>query len=487
MHADHGSRHAASHGHSHPAPPAGGSGLIQLSPSLYWYRDTCNVYLLVGRRARAPDRLRLGRDPRPPRRGWGPRGRVGAAHPPPPRPVPGRLPAGGARHPDRGARARGRAVRRDRRLLAAQAHLRQLRRLQHRLHPAAPGAGRPHAPRLRALRVARLRHPGPADAGPHQGLGDLRWPRSTARRSAFCGDLIAEPGHVHTHPRPPVAVRAARRGRARRSTPSPCWPGQALQRLCPSHGHPIGRRRRGARPLAAEAARALRAPGRDAARTASGRSGRTRSTSPRRQRPAPSLGQPALGGQLLRAAGRRRAGAPARLRLPELGPHGGGPPLRRALARRAEGRRRPHARSTSSFRATTTTTTWRGCRGSSRPQGTQAWIFENFAEIVANPTGYNIPCLLPTPIRRRPRAHRRRPRLAGIGFDVRRLPHARAHLVGAGTVRRDRRHPRRVHRGQPAARAPSARSGRPRPSTATRCSRTRSRSASGGSWSSSRS
>jgi glyoxylase-like metal-dependent hydrolase (beta-lactamase superfamily II) len=32
-------------------------------------------------------------------------------------------------------------------------------------------------------------------------------------------------------------------------------------------------------------------------------------------------------------------------------------------------------------------------------QGTQAWIFENFAEIVANPSGFNIPCLWPRPIR----------------------------------------------------------------------------------------
>jgi glyoxylase-like metal-dependent hydrolase (beta-lactamase superfamily II) len=32
-------------------------------------------------------------------------------------------------------------------------------------------------------------------------------------------------------------------------------------------------------------------------------------------------------------------------------------------------------------------------------QGTQAWIFENFAEIVANPSGYNLPCLWPRPIR----------------------------------------------------------------------------------------
>ena len=46
MRAHHDARHAAGPGHSHATLPAGG-GLVQLSPSLYWYRDTCNVYLLV--------------------------------------------------------------------------------------------------------------------------------------------------------------------------------------------------------------------------------------------------------------------------------------------------------------------------------------------------------------------------------------------------------------------------------------------------------
>lgn len=31
--------------------------------------------------------------------------------------------------------------------------------------------------------------------------------------------------------------------------------------------------------------------------------------------------------------------------------------------------------------------------------GVEAWIFENFVDILENPAGYNIPCLLPTPIR----------------------------------------------------------------------------------------
>jgi glyoxylase-like metal-dependent hydrolase (beta-lactamase superfamily II) len=32
-------------------------------------------------------------------------------------------------------------------------------------------------------------------------------------------------------------------------------------------------------------------------------------------------------------------------------------------------------------------------------QGAQAWVFENFVDILENPAGYNVPCLLPTPIR----------------------------------------------------------------------------------------
>lgn len=34
-----------------------------------------------------------------------------------------------------------------------------------------------------------------------------------------------------------------------------------------------------------------------------------------------------------------------------------------------------------------------------RTRGTQAWIFEAFSEIVANPSGFNVPCLLEEPIR----------------------------------------------------------------------------------------
>jgi hypothetical protein len=30
-----------------PGRPSPGGGLVRLSPGLYWYRDTCNVYLLV--------------------------------------------------------------------------------------------------------------------------------------------------------------------------------------------------------------------------------------------------------------------------------------------------------------------------------------------------------------------------------------------------------------------------------------------------------
>ena len=48
MHAhDDAGRARGGHGHSHPHLSAAAGALVRLSPSLYWYRDTCNVYLLV--------------------------------------------------------------------------------------------------------------------------------------------------------------------------------------------------------------------------------------------------------------------------------------------------------------------------------------------------------------------------------------------------------------------------------------------------------
>src|SRR5262245_60215953 len=37
--------HEPGHGHHHHAGPGG--GLVRLSPSLYWFQDTCNVYLIT--------------------------------------------------------------------------------------------------------------------------------------------------------------------------------------------------------------------------------------------------------------------------------------------------------------------------------------------------------------------------------------------------------------------------------------------------------
>ena len=48
MHAHDDTRHAhGGHGHSHSHGSAHDGALVRLSANLYWYRDTCNVYLLV--------------------------------------------------------------------------------------------------------------------------------------------------------------------------------------------------------------------------------------------------------------------------------------------------------------------------------------------------------------------------------------------------------------------------------------------------------
>src|SRR5262249_19457388 len=39
--------HAHGPSHVHASSPTHGSPLVRLSPSLYWYRATCNVYLLT--------------------------------------------------------------------------------------------------------------------------------------------------------------------------------------------------------------------------------------------------------------------------------------------------------------------------------------------------------------------------------------------------------------------------------------------------------
>ena len=143
---------------------------------------------------------------------------------------------------------------------------------------------------------------------------------------------------------------------------------------------------------------------------------------------------------------RRRPGTAPRLRLPLLGPFRRRSPLRRALPGRAKAVAGLE-RSTPSSRATTTTTTSRACPGSSRRRAPSLDLRE-LRRVVANPAGYNIPCLLPTPIR--VDALPDGEPFAGTG-DVRRLPHARAHLVGARPLWRDRRHPRCLHRRQPAA------------------------------------
>ncbi len=169
-----------------------------------------------GRRPRAAHRCRVGGDPRSSRRDRGPRDRVGPAHPPPPRPVPGRRPPDRGRDEDRRPGSRGRVVRIGRGVLAAARPVRRLRRIEPVEHPGALDPGRPAAGRLRNVRVARPRLPGPADARPYPRLGHVpRRDRRPRQRVQWRRDRRARAGRCH--PRPAVAVRDA--GCHRRGAP----------------------------------------------------------------------------------------------------------------------------------------------------------------------------------------------------------------------------------------------------------------------------
>ena len=204
--------------HSHPHSPGPANDdhadrLRQLSPNLYWYRDTCNVYLLKdGERGLLIDFGSGGvldhLD------GAGVKAIDGCCTP--------TTTATSARAthcwsrpgspiavPDREAAlfAEADAFWRLRRQISTTT---TLRASATRLPGPVPVAG---ASRLRDVRLARLPDPGPAHAGPHQGsvsyLAEI-----DGAGLAFCGDLIAEPGrraHASTTCSGSMALPDARR------------------------------------------------------------------------------------------------------------------------------------------------------------------------------------------------------------------------------------------------------------------------------------
>ena len=187
--------------------------------------------------------------------------------------------------PDRGARAGGRALRRDRRLLAAQAIYDNydVSSIGFTLASPVPVAATP--PRLRDVRAGAATTSGCCRRRATR-KGSVTFARRDRRRraTAFCGDLIAEPGRVHTIHDLQWQYGHARRGRARRSTRPRSSRVCRSSRLLPV-ARPADRR--------ARRARCARSPpnlrelygllARDAAQPASGRAGRTPSTSPRRR------------------------------------------------------------------------------------------------------------------------------------------------------------------------------------------------------------
>ena len=220
--------------------------------------------------------------------------------------------------------------------------------------------------------------------------------------TAFCGDLIADPGHVHSihdlqwqYGLPDAA------GAALHSVT--LLAGLPLQRLCPSHGHPTDDAGAAIRLLRAEAPRALRAPGRDAEE--SGLAGLAAFGGPAQgPRPAPCLGES------------RTRWPTATRSWPDDG---------RALLldygfpswdhMAADLRFVEHSlddlKAVAGLRAVDVVIPSHyhddhlaGLPWLQQTQGTKAWIFENFAEIVSNPAGYNVPCLLPHSHPRRPRS-----------------------------------------------------------------------------------
>ena len=185
------SRHHDRRGHS--ARAATCDRLTQLSPSLWWYRDTCNVYLwTAGERGLLIDFGSGGILDVLERTGV--REIVAIVHTHHHRDQCGGDDRAAALGIPIWVPARERApVRVDRGVLAPAADLRQLRRLEPRLHAGDVRPGRPRARRSRAHRVGRWDLRGPSRRRATRRARSASSRRSTATTVAFTGDLIAGP------------------------------------------------------------------------------------------------------------------------------------------------------------------------------------------------------------------------------------------------------------------------------------------------------
>ena len=246
-----------------PSPPLGSAGaLVQLSPSLYWYRDTCNVYLLVrGDRGLLID--------------FGSGGVLEHLDEAGVHEIEWVLHTHHHRDQCQGDHllaARGIPIavpEREAALFAETDAFWRLKRIYDNYDVSSIGFTLP-----RSVPVARTLRDYETFAWRGYDIRVLPTPGHTKGSvtfaaevdgvpTAFCGDLVAEPGHVHTiHDLQwqyglPDAVGAALHSVT-------LLAGLPLQRLCPSHGHPTDDAAAALAPPRAEAPPPVRPPGRDA-------------------------------------------------------------------------------------------------------------------------------------------------------------------------------------------------------------------------------
>ena len=393
-HDDAGQAHGG-HGHSHPHLSAAAGALVRLSPSLYWYRDTCNVYLLVrGDRGLLIDFGSGGVLEHLAEAGVNEIEWVLHTH----------------HHRDQcqgdhllAARGVPIAVpEREAALFAETDAFWRLKRIYDNYDVSSIGFTLPRpVPVARALRdyetLAWRGYDIRVLPTPGHTKGSVTFAAEVdGVPTAFCGDLVAEPGHVHTiHDLQwqyglPDAVGAALHSVTLLS-------GLPLQRLCPSHGHPTD-----------DAPTALRLL-EPKLRLLYGLQGEMR-----KNRVWPvwphSVDQPKAH-VLPHLWANPHSVANCYALMADDG---------RALLldygfpswdhMAADMRFVEHSldelKAVAGLRAVDVVIPSHyhddhlaGLPWLQQTQGTKAWIFENFAEIVSNPAGYNVPCLLPHPIR----------------------------------------------------------------------------------------
>ena len=397
MHAhDDAGRAGGSHGHSHPHLSDAAGPLVRLSPSLYWYRDTCNVYLLVrGDRGLLID--------------FGSGGVLEHLAEAGVREIEWVLHTHHHRDQCQGDHllaARGVPIavpEREAALFAETDAFWRLKKIYDNYDVSSIGFTLP-----RPVPVARTLRDYETFAWRGYDIRVLPTPGHTKGSvtfaaevdgvpTAFCGDLVAEPGHVHTihdlqwqYGLPDAVGRRAPLRDAPRRAAAPA--------ALPLPRPPDGRRAGGACASSSRSSASCTASRARCGRTGSGRSGLTRSTS-RRPTSSRTSGRIPTRWRTATRSWRTTAGRSFSTTAFPSWDH-------MAADMRFVEHSLDELKAVAGLRAVDVVIPSHyhddhlaGLPWLQQTQGTKAWIFENFAEIVSNPAGYNMPCLLPQPIR----------------------------------------------------------------------------------------